>query len=383
MCHDHEVTDLEPAPGVVSPAPRAVSPALDVGEAIRAQLLDDIGAELLGNLHRAVDATTFSEVLHWLSSNERSSKATKRGYTEDILRFACWYTQTTSQYPAPILTSLDFDTVTKWSLYARHQGRTGTGWSARTQRRYLSALSSLFDFAREVHRLPVVNPVSLKVHAPRVGTSTNGRPPGATRVLEVDEVAAIQAACESDEEHLVFELLYVHGLRESEACNLNIDNIDRARGTAVLTFERKGGKWMQRQLTDHGVRHLDGYLDGRDSGPLLIHPDSRERRTRNQVVPITRRLARRTKRLEDHDPVPDPGKVTPHVLRASAITALLDKGKPLQEVQEWAGHVHATTTRGYWERRNGLRRDAALSAVLLAELAEVNAGIIRAQEGQA
>lgn len=346
-----------------------------VDEAIRAQLIDDIGAELLGNLHQAVDATTFNEVLHWLSSYERSSKATKRGYTEDILRFAHWYTQTTGQHPAPLLTGLDFDTVTKWSLYARHQGRTGDGWSARTQRRYLSALSSLFQFARDVHRLPVVNPVSLKTHAPRVGTSTNGRPPGATRVLELDQVAAIQAACESDEEHLVFELLYVHGLRESEACDLNIENIDRTRIPAVITFQRKGGKWVQRQLTEHGVRHLDAYLDGRDRGPLLVHPDSGTRRTRNQVVPITRRLARRTKHLDDNETVPQPAKVTPHVLRASAITSLLDKGKPLQEVQEWAGHVHATTTRGYWERRNGLRRDAALSAVLLAELAEVNAGL--------
>ncbi|MCI2421101.1 tyrosine-type recombinase/integrase [Saccharopolyspora sp. K220] len=362
------MADLEPAPWTQSTAADlSVTP---VDEAIRAQLIIDIGHDRLENLHRNVDRATFNEVLHWLSSHKRGSLETKRGYTEDITRIARWYTMTTRQYPASLLTGLDFDTMTKWSLYAKSQG-----WAVRTQRRYLSALSSLFKFARRVHRLPVVNPVSMEAHAPPVGTSTNGRPPGAVRVLDVDQVAAIQAACQTDEEHLVFELLYVHGLRESEICALDVDNIDRSRIPPIVKFQRKGSRWVERQLTEPGVRRLDAYLDGRDTGPLLIDPDTGQRRHRHQIIPITRRLAR-------HAEVSNPAKVTPHVLRGSAITALLDQGKPLQEVQEWADHRHATTTRGYWERRNNLRRDAALSAALLAELAETNAGITRPQEDQ-
>jgi integrase len=43
----------------------------------------------------------------------------------------------------------------------------------------------------------------------------------------------------------------------------------------------------------------------------------------------------------------EPAKVTPHVLRATAITALLDVGTPLAEVQKWAGHVRPETE-SYW-----------------------------------
>jgi integrase len=343
---------------------RLPSPGLSprqVDEAVRHQLITDIGAERLDTLARLLDRTTFGVVLHWLSSYERRSLDTKRGYADDICRIAEWFTAATGRHPADLLTSVTFDTVTAWSLYAKSRN-----WSARTQRRYLSALSSLFDHARRAHRLDVDNPVHLPTHAPPIGTSTNGRPPGATRVLDLPEVAAFAAACSTAEEHLVFELLFTQGLRESEVVSLDIDNLDRTHRLPVLSVARKGGRWVRRRLSDAGARHLDDYLDGRLTGPILVHPDTGLRRDRHQLISITRRLARHARLVE-------PKKVTPHVLRATAITALLDKGKPLQEVQEWAGHAHASTTRGYWERRNSVQRDAALSATLTADVAEAAA----------
>jgi integrase len=343
---------------------RLPSPGLSprqVDEAVRHQLVTDIGAERLDTLARLLDRTTFGVVLHWLSSYERRSLDTKRGYADDICRIAEWFTAATGRHPADLLTSVTFDTVTAWSLYAKSRN-----WSARTQRRYLSALSSLFDHARRAHRLDVDNPVHLPTHAPPIGTSTNGRPPGATRVLDLPEVAAFAAACSTAEEHLVFELLFTQGLRESEVVSLDIDNLDRTHRLPVLSVARKGGRWVRRRLSDAGARHLDDYLDGRLTGPILVHPDTGLRRDRHQLISITRRLARHARLVE-------PKKVTPHVLRATAITALLDKGKPLQEVQEWAGHAHASTTRGYWERRNSVQRDAALSATLTADVAEAAA----------
>lgn len=349
---------LEP----VRPAPpaRPLS-AHAVDEAIRHQLIADIGVERLEALSRVLDRTTFGVVLHWLSSYQRRSLDTKRGYADDILRIAEWLASSTGRSPVALLTDLTFDTVTAWSLYAKSRG-----WSARTQRRYLSALSSLFEHARRVHRLDVDNPVHLATHAPPLGTSTNGRPPGATRVLELSEVAALAKACSSAEDHLVFELLFVQGLRESEVVSLDIENLDRSQVPPVLSVERKGGRWVRRRLSDAAVRHLDAYLGDRDRGPVLVHPRTGQRRDRHQLISITRRLAR-------HARLPQPQKVTPHVLRATAITNLLNKAKPLQEVQEWAGHAHASTTRGYWERRNSVQRDAALSFSLVADLAEAAA----------
>ncbi len=337
----------------------------DVDQAIHDQLVSDIGERRLEKLYRHVDAATFGVVLHWLSSYQRRSIETKRGYTDDIVLIAEWLTMTIGEYPASLLTRMDFDMVLKWSVYARSRD-----WSARTQRRYLSALSSLFDYAIRALRLPITNPVHMPTHAPPIGTSTNGRPPGATRVLEVDEIAAMHAACGSHEDFLVFDLLFTQGLRESEVVALDADHVDRLAQSPVLHVARKGGRWVKRQLSAETVRHLDDYLEGRREGPLLISPRTGRRRDRHQLINITRRLAR-------HGDVADPMRVTPHVLRAAAITTLLDAGQPLQEVQEWAGHVHASTTRGYWERRNSIRRDAALSAALAAKLAAVEAGVQR------
>ncbi|MEY7974024.1 tyrosine-type recombinase/integrase [Saccharomonospora xinjiangensis] len=364
---DHPATQPDAFSTALEPAHRALPspglPAHRVDAAVAHQLMADIGAERLDTLSRTLDRTTFGVVLHWLSSYQRRSLDTKRGYADDICRIAEWFAAATGRTPADLLNAMTFDTVTAWSLYAKSKG-----WSARTQRRYLSALSSLFDHARRAHRLAVKNPVHLPTHAPPIGTSTNGRPPGATRVLELPEVAALASACSSHEEHLVFELLFTQGLRESEVVSLDIDNLDHAHVPPVLSVARKGGRWVRRRLGDAATPHLTAYLDGRSTGPVLVHPETGLRRDRHQLISITRRLAR-------HAGLREPRKVTPHVLRATAITALLDKGKPLQEVQEWAGHANASTTRGYWERRNSVQRDAALSATLTADLAQAAADL--------
>jgi integrase len=203
--------------------------------------------------------------------------------------------------------------------------------------------------------------VSFDQHAPAKGTSDNGRPAGATRVLPTEDSARLAAAAESPEEHAVVELLYEHGLRESEVIALDVENIDRT-AAPLLRFRRKGGQWKNREIPPNLLGHIAALLDGRTSGPLLVDPKTGRRRNRHQIIDLTRRLARR-------GGVPNPNGVTPHTLRAAAITELLNSGAPLHEVQAWADHKHADTTRGYWERSHGLQRDAALTAQLSARLA--------------
>ncbi|MGR6924265.1 hypothetical protein ACU635_59230 [[Actinomadura] parvosata] len=63
-----------------------------------------------------------------------------------------------------------------------------------------------------------------------------------------------------------------------------------------------------------------------------------------------------------------PQDLGPRVLRTSAISHLLDKGEPIQHVRAKVGHSSPDTTFDYWRRTGGLERDAALSALLAAEL---------------
>lgn len=326
-----------------------------VHEAVRGQLVEEIGADRLDRLRAAVDGKTFTAALHWLSSADRPSVETKRRYAEDLTDFATWASAHFGVHPVPLLDVLDFDAVTVWTVYARSRG-----WAVRSQRRILAVISSLFRDAvpRGWAR---ANPVSFKHHAPKVGTGNNGRPAGATRVLPPGDIGRMRAAAQTAEERLVFRLGYELGMRESEMVKLGAENIDRATECPILTFQRKGGQWRKKELADALVRDVDAVLDGRADGPILIDPRTGRPRNRHQIINITRRIAR-------HGGVADPLGCTPHVLRAAAITALLTDGVPLVEVQSWAGHIHASTTQGYFERSQGMKRDAALSAVLAARL---------------
>jgi integrase/recombinase XerD len=351
------VNDLVPAGGAL-PAPRG----LPVHDAVREQLAEDIGAERLRRLSDVLDDLTFSVVLHWLSSGRRASRDTKHGYANDIAAFAEWAAQHRGTAPVSVLTEVDGMTISVWTVYARSQG-----WSVRTQRRTLSAVSSLFNYAAK-HGVPVANPVDFEEHAQPVGTSSNGRPVGATRALTLAEVAAIREACDSAEEHVVFDLLYLQGLRESEVVGLRVEHIERDRTPVLVRVQRKRGLWVEREIGGDAARWLAALVDGRTEGPVCVDPAAGEGRNRFQIIDITRRLARRAG-------VPSPTKVTPHVLRATAITVLLDEGIPLQEVQAWAGHASSKTTQGYWERANSARRDGALTSALATATDKAAAGI--------
>lgn len=334
-----------------------------VHDAVRDQITEDLGQRRVNRelvprvdlLRAALDRATFNASLHWLSGAGRSSVDTKRRYADDLLDFAAWAADHFGVWPVPLLDILDFDSVTVWTVYARSQGK-----AVRSQRRILAVVSSLFGDAAPrgwAHG----NPVSFKHHAPKVGKSDNSRPAGATRVLPSEDAAKMRVACDTDEEHLVFGLLLDLALRESEVVNLHVENIDRNTSPAVLNFQRKGGQWRKRELPSKLLQHLDAHIAGRTEGPLLLDPKTGGPRNRHQIIDLTRRLARRAE-------IPHPSSVTPHVLRAVAITDLLNAGEPLQDVQRWADHMHADTTQGYWERHNGLKRDSTLTAILAARM---------------
>jgi integrase len=232
----------------------------------------------------------------------------------------------------------------------------------RTQRRTLSALSSLFTYAAG-HGVNVLNPVNLAEHAPPDGAGQNGLPPGATRVLTITEIAALRTACRTPEETLVFDLCCLQGLRSSEVTALRIEHIDFHRTPPLVQVQRKRNRWATRELAGETTVALQEYLAGRSHGPVFVHPETGEGIERHRLIATTRRLARRAG-------LRDPARVTPHVLRASAITDLLDQAHPLHEVQKWAGHANGATTEAYWHRANAPRRDAALSASLEADIAE-------------
>jgi integrase len=138
-------------------------------------------------------------------------------------------------------------------------------------------------------------------------------------------------------EHALISLLALNGLRVSEATGADIEHLGLERGHRTLTITRKGGKVVTIPLAPRTGRALDLVIGERTGGPVFLPAEGR-RLDRHGAGRIVRRTARGagTAKL-----------VTPHTLRHVFITAALDAGVPLRDVQEAASHADPRTTKRY------------------------------------
>ena len=143
-------------------------------------------------------------------------------------------------------------------------------------------------------------------------------------------------------------MLALNGLRVSEATGANIEALGTERGHRTLTITRKGGKIVTIPLAPRTARAIDLAIGERSDGPLFLAPDGR-RLDRHGAARIVRRVAGRAG-------ISKP--VGPHTLRHAFITAALDAGVPLRDVQEAASHADPRTTIRYDRARGSLDRHA-------------------------
>jgi integrase/recombinase XerC len=174
-------------------------------------------------------------------------------------------------------------------------------------------------------------------------------------VLRQDQALAAMSAAKSGSlqgdplalrDRLIVELLYATGIRVSELCGLDIDDIDNGdTGHRLLRVLGKGNKQRSAPFGAPAAEALQAWLDGgrpalvtAESGPALLlgarggRLDVRQART---VVHQT---------VAAVDGAPDMG---PHGLRHSAATHLLEGGADLRIVQELLGHSSLATTQLY------------------------------------
>jgi hypothetical protein len=149
-------------------------------------------------------------------------------------------------------------------------------------------------------------------------------------------------------EHALISLLALNGLRVSEATGSDIEHLGLERGHRTLTITRKGGKVVTIPLAPRTARAIDLAIGERTEGPVFLAADGR-RLDRHGAGRTVRKVARRARI----------GKaVTPHTLRHAFITAALDAGVPLRDVQEAASHADPRTTMRYDRARGSLDRHA-------------------------
>ncbi|MFC4908084.1 site-specific tyrosine recombinase XerD [Actinomadura gamaensis] len=151
------------------------------------------------------------------------------------------------------------------------------------------------------------------------------------------------AAARALRDRALLELLYGSGARISEAVGLDVDDVDLAEGFARVSG--KGGKTRIVPIGEYARRAVEAYLvrarpelagTGR-GGPALFLNARGGRLSRQGAWMVLRAAADRAK-LTD---------VSPHTLRHSFATHLLDGGADVRVVQELLGHASVTTTQVY------------------------------------
>jgi integrase len=129
-------------------------------------------------------------------------------------------------------------------------------------------------------------------------------------------------------------LLALNGLRVSEAIGTDVDDLGLEPGHHTLRIVRKGGNTVIVPLAPRTARTVYLAIGERAKGPIFV-ADSGDRMNRHQAARVVRRLAR-------HAGIEK--TISPHSLRHSFITAALDAGVPLRDVQEAASHADPRTT---------------------------------------
>jgi integrase/recombinase XerD len=183
---------------------------------------------------------------------------------------------------------------------------------------------------------------------PAEGVARPKVPRNLPRPLSVEEVAALVAAPGQDgpvalRDRAILETLYGAGLRISELVALDVDDVDLEEGSV-----RAVGKGSKERIVPLGrlaVKALEAYLTR--ARPALAAPRSRGalflnrrggRLTRQGSTNIIKDMARRAGIRK---------RVTPHMLRHSFATHLLEGGADVRVVQELLGHASLATTQIY------------------------------------
>lgn len=270
-----------------------------------------------------------AEYLDALRTERGASPHTVSAYRRDLLGFAGFLRRRRMG-----LVGAEADQVGRWVLTLRRQGL-----SARSIARRLSAVRGLYRFlAREgaIERDP-----TLCLDSPRV-------PRRLPRTLSLAEAAALVESPPLDgaaglRDRAILELLYATGMRASECLALRIEDLNLAAGYAVCT-----GKGERQRLVPVGAEALHWvkrYL--LTSRPALMRGGSHDILFVNRAGrPLTRQglwgIVRKATRLAGVR-----ARVSPHTLRHSFASHLLERGADLRSIQAMLGHADISTTQIY------------------------------------
>lgn len=277
-------------------------------------------------------------------SSLRSSKS--RDGMRSLLNQAAAYFEKGMAFDTYDWTVLTYPQVLTFISYLFDKNR-----APNTINTYLAAIKGVVKEAwklgimgiEQYHRIKEINRVS----GSRVNTG---------RALSMDELNSMIDHCIAHEgpiamrDACVVALVYSAGLRREEAAELSLAAYNKA--DMKLTIKGKGNKERVNPLNNRVIDIMETWLDerGRHAGPLFVRVLKGGKVTKKSMTDksIYNIIIRRYQECGLK-------RLTPHDLRRSFATALLENGEDLFIVQELMGHASIETTKGY-DKRGEIRK---------------------------
>jgi integrase/recombinase XerC len=281
-----------------------------------------------------VDAI-LDEFADYLALERGRSPHTQRAYLGDLRSL---FDFVADRAPDAGISSLTLPILRSWLAAQAAAGAARTTLARRT-----SAVKTFTAWATRRGLLP--NDPAVRLQMPKARRTLPA-------VLRQDQAldamaAAISGAQQGDplalRDRLIVEMLYATGIRVSELCGLDIDDVDTSR--RLLRVLGKGNKQRTVPFGEPAQNALTAWLtEGRpalataESGPALLLGARGRRLDQRQARTVVHQT------IAAVDGAPDIG---PHGLRHSAATHLLEGGADLRIVQELLGHSTLATTQLY------------------------------------
>ncbi len=265
--------------------------------------------------------------LHYLEYEKRFSKHTLSSYQIDLTNAKAFFNaQNISEW----------DKVSESSIRLLLASKNSQAFSPRSLNRQLSSLRSFFRFLvreKHIHDNTALKVLSLKTSRPL------------PKALDVDQMARLLAFSENDTSAVrdiaVMELLYSTGIRISELVSLNVTDLDFPQ--QQVSVMGKGNKARLAILGQFAIKALQQWLQVRAT---FAHPNEPALFLNKRGKRLsTRAIQYRLYHIGIQQGIET--RVTPHRLRHSFASHLLESSHDLRGVQELLGHTDLSTTQIY------------------------------------